>query len=223
VLELLLAATVLLAFAHLIHEDYKAYLSLGPGGTPHTFTGYLRIKTLSLFALRNPRTPAPVPSDLRQTGHLSDLPPRSGPRPRVEGIAPHRQTEQRCSARLLQLIQARIRELAKDPANRLVEGTSCFEKHGTGLFSTAPLTSTCAGEVCHVHACDGSMHMTLYPADARLVVERGWGERHPLARGGFFARFVPRHFVMVYAPRNEEELDVVMRIIGAAVWWVSGV
>lgn len=65
--------------------------------------------------------------------------------------------------------------------------------------------------------------MTLYPADAKLVIEKGWGERHPIARGGFFARFVPRHFVMVYAPRDADEVEIVARIVGAAVWWVSGV
>lgn len=45
-------------------------------------------------------------------------------------------------------------------------------------------------------------------------------ERHPLARGGFCERFVPVGFTMIYAPRNEEEVEVVMEIIKAAVCWV---
>lgn len=64
--------------------------------------------------------------------------------------------------------------------------------------------------------------MTLHPQDARLVLERGWAERHPLAKGGWLTRFVPSCFVMVYAPRTAEEVDVVMEIVGAAVWWVGG-
>jgi hypothetical protein len=28
---------------------------------------------------------------------------------------------------------------------------------------------------------------------------------------------------MVYAPRNEEEVEIVRRIVAAAVWWVGGV
>ena len=28
---------------------------------------------------------------------------------------------------------------------------------------------------------------------------------------------------MVYAPRNEEEVEVVRKIVAAAVWWVGGV
>ncbi|EOD44309.1 hypothetical protein UCRNP2_8978 [Neofusicoccum parvum UCRNP2] len=220
----LLAAILLLPPAiYLIHRDYHAFLSLGAGGTPQTLAGYLRIKLLSLFALPNTRSPAPIPADLRQNGYLASLPPRTGPRPDVVGIAPHRQTTQRSPAWIFEALAARLRDMARDPRNALVEGTSCFEKHGTGLFSLSPLTRTCRGEVCHVHGSDGSLHMTLYPADAKLVIEKGWGERHPIARGGFFSRFVPKHFVMVYAPRDEEEVEVVARIVGAAVWWVSGV
>jgi len=66
------------------------------------------------------------------------------------------------------------------------------------------------------------MHMNLHPDDARVVLERGWGERHPLARGGWMRAYVPREFVMVYAPRDRTELDVVCRIIEAAAFWVTG-
>lgn len=77
-------------------------------------------------------------------------------------------------------------------SERLQLGTSCFEKHGTALFSTAPIRKTCNGEIFHVHASDGSMHMTLHPADLKTVLEAGWAERHPLARGGWFENFVPK-------------------------------
>jgi hypothetical protein len=63
----------------------------------------------------------------------------------------------------------------------------------------------------------------MHPADAALVLSQAWGERHPLSRGGWLARFVPPGFVMVYAPRNEEEIEIVMCIVKAAAWWVGGV
>ena len=66
------------------------------------------------------------------------------------------------------------------------------------------------------------MHMNLHPDDAKAVLEKGWGERHPLARGGWMKTYVPREFVMVYAPRDRNELDVVRRIIEAAGFWVCG-
>jgi len=65
------------------------------------------------------------------------------------------------------------------------------------------------------------MHMTLHPADARVVLEAGWGERHPLARGGWFEKFVPEGFVMVYAPRGEEDVEVLVRIVEAGAWFVD--
>lgn len=66
------------------------------------------------------------------------------------------------------------------------------------------------------------MHLVLHPADSRAVLEAGWGERHPLSRGGSFERFVPVDFVMVYAPRDEQEVEMVVRIILAARWFVGG-
>jgi len=56
-----------------------------------------------------------------------------------------------------------------------------------------------------------------------VVILRGWGERHPLSSGGWLARFVPQGFVMVYAPRTEEEVLITRKIIAAAAWWVGGV
>jgi hypothetical protein len=63
------------------------------------------------------------------------------------------------------------------------------------------------------------MHLTLHPLDAKLVIEQGWGERHPLAGRG---PWVPRGFVMVYAPRDEDEVSIVMDIVRAGAWWVGG-
>jgi hypothetical protein len=56
-----------------------------------------------------------------------------------------------------------------------------------------------------------------------MVLNKGWGERHPLAKGGWFRRFVPREFTLVYAPRTEDDLEAVMQIVAASIWWVSGV
>lgn len=64
--------------------------------------------------------------------------------------------------------------------------------------------------------------MNLHPDDAKVVLENGWGERHPLARGGWLKAYVPREFIMVYAPRDPAELEVVCRIIEAAGFWVCG-
>lgn len=215
-LALALTAVVLSTLLHL-YADYKAFLALGPGGTPSNLPGYLRIKTLSLFAIRNPYLPTPT----NQQGQLRDLPARLTQRPVTRGIAPHRQTTQRASPALYHRLTAELHRLATADPERLKLGKSCFEKHGTGLFFRSPVRRTCGGEICHVHPSDGSMHMTLHPADVKVVLEAGWGEKHPLARGGWFDKFVPEGFIMVYAPGGEEDLEVLVRIVEAGTWFVG--
>jgi hypothetical protein len=232
-----------------IHRDYKSFLSLGPGGTPSTPLGYLKIKLLSILSLRDPLRPIQIPPHFRpQHGYLSYpsssssstspssstttsttsspsssvLPARPGPRPKIHGIAPQRQITQKSPPAIYTLLSTSLRSLAADPSNALLERTSCFEKHSTGLFTATPLTRVCGGEICHAHPSDGSLHLSLHPADVKILIEKGWGERHPLARGGWCRRFVPKEFVLVYAPRDEEEVGVVMRVVAASVWWVSG-
>ncbi|CAI6245823.1 unnamed protein product [Periconia digitata] len=207
-----------------IRNDYNDWLSLGPGGTPSTPFGYAKIKLLSLICLRDPLRPLSVPPHFRpQKGYLSSLPARAGKRPLVQGIAPQRQRTEKSSSDVYRSLVGSMRRLIEDPANALLERTSCFEKNSSGLFSSEPITRTCGGEVCHAHPSDGSMHMTLHPADANVVLENGWGERHPLARGGWCRKFVPREFMLIYAPRDLEEVEHAVEIISAAVWWVAGI
>jgi hypothetical protein len=43
------------------------------------------------------------------------------------------------------------------------------------------------------------------------VLENGWSEHHPLARGGWYERYVPLGFAVIYAPREDYERCVVPR------------
>lgn len=213
--------------ARRVRNDYYAFLALGPGGTPSTPRGYLRICVLRLFRLRDPLEPPSIPPFLHpQQGILKDLPKRQGRRPRVTGIAPQRQMTQRGGQVMYEALSASIRNLAQCHQDRLFLATSCFEKHSTGIFAHAAFCSriTCNGEICHSHPSDGSMHLTLHPADVKLVIESGWGERHPLARDSWWwkARIVPPGFVMIYGPRDEKDLRYITEIIRAAAWWVMG-
>ena len=74
-------------------------------------------------------------------------------------------------------------------------------------------------EIMHMHKIDSSMHLTLHPSDAAIVIKQGWGEMHPLAGQG---PWVPRGFCMIYAPRDEEDIRIIMHIVRAAAWWVGG-
>lgn len=174
---LLFALLVLPALAYLTYKDYNAFLSLGPGGTPSTFLGYLKITALRFITLRNTRVAGPIPEELQDGGYLSPIgvPKRNSKRPIVAGIAPHRQINQKPSKEIYDLLCRSIVELANDHPKKLKMATSCFEKHCSGLFSINGISKTCNGEVAHAHPFDGSLHLTLHPKDAKAVIEAGWG------------------------------------------------
>ncbi|KAF7590061.1 hypothetical protein BBP40_003314 [Aspergillus hancockii] len=144
---------------------------------------------------------------------------------------------QRINADMYGALANELHDLVDAHPSILYTGTSCFEKHSTGIFCKVRPSAlgrqgqelerhrvTCNGEVCHAHPIDGSLHLTLHPTDVRLVLEKGWGQRHPIARedSWWWRHSVPSGFVLVYAPRNEEERRQVVKIIRAAVWWVHG-
>jgi hypothetical protein len=214
-----------LPFVLAFHLRYLAYLSLGPGGTPASFLGFLKIQALGLFAVKDPFNVDPtLHTSKSSTGFLTGFPKRAGSPPEVRGVAPQRQITQKAGEKLFKRLAAHIESMAL-ASDTIIFGTSCFERHGIGLFSTTPAYPTkhrCKSEICHLHGIDGSMHMLLHPVDAQAVFDAGWGQKHPLARGGFFERFVPVGFVMVYAPRDEMDVETVMRIVRAAAWFVGG-
>jgi hypothetical protein len=63
----------------------------------------------------------------------------------------------------------------------------------------------------------GSMHLCLTLKDAAVVLEKGWAERHLLAGDDSIGFSVPRGLVLVYAPRNQDEANVCLRILRAAL------
>ncbi|KAF8539127.1 hypothetical protein BDD12DRAFT_738370 [Trichophaea hybrida] len=219
------ALLMLSILGYLTYKDYSAFLELGPGGTPSTFCGYMKITFLRIFfALGDPLCPSPIPAELENTGFLraGAISPRQDRRPDVRGIAPHRQINQIPPQDVFNYLSTSIMKLAKDYPSKFRISTSAFEKHCPGLFSLKKANPAGNGEVCHAHPSDGSLHMTLHPEDIKTVLEAGWGERHPLSRGGWCSRFVPQQFVMIYAPRSKEEVETVMEIIKASVGWISG-
>lgn len=69
-------------------------------------------------------------------------------------------------------------------------------------------------EFFHFHEmAEGSSHAILSPADASLVIERGWSERHGLSGR---ALGFPSTYVMIFAPRDEDEVEIITMIAKAA-------
>lgn len=168
--------SILLPAYRFILKDYHAFLALGPGGTPSTFAGYLRVTYLRLFTISDPfQPPSLALPTCPQGSYLQRLPPRSGPRPVTAGIAPHRQLNQKPSLDLHHAVRKGLHSLVAACPSMLRKGNSCFEKNGLALFlsaglntdppATAPpetadhptpshLNPTCqdTGEICHLHA-----------------------------------------------------------------------
>ena len=71
-------------------------------------------------------------------------------------------------------------------------------------------------EVAHVHPKENSLHVYVSPKDAKTVVSRGWGKRFPVTW------LAPPSWIMLYAPRDERELEVVKEIVRAAVCHAVG-
>ncbi|KAI8718812.1 hypothetical protein NCS52_00661200 [Fusarium sp. LHS14.1] len=207
----------------LIQNDYQNFLNLGPGGTPSTFAGYIRITWFRLWSLNDPFVPpVPDPTRLPTSGILNryHLPYRAGPRPIVAGIAPQRQIDQHGSPVCYRAVRKSMEKLASRIPKKFGTERSCLEKHGLALFARHPLQTNCQGEIVHVHDSDHSMHMCLHPDDIKEVLDKGWGQRHPLAwRSRYLKSPVSPDFVMIYAPRDDEELQVICNVIEAAIWY----
>lgn len=187
----------------LIRNDYHNFLNLGPGGTPATPAGYARLTWYRLFALRDPFSPPPRnPTKLPAAGILHGLPYRAGPRPSVAGLAPQRQLDQFGPQEMYEKLKATLLRLASENPKKFTTATSCLEKHGFALFARHPLNVCGNGEVVHLHTSEKSMHLNLHPDDIKEMLEKGWGQRHPMAWTGWVYTPVPTTFVMIYAPRG---------------------
>ena len=182
-----LLITILLPAYRLVLKDYQSFLALGPGGTPKTFLGYLRVSYLRLFTISDPFQPPTLAGAVFPTnGYLRHLSPRLGCRPTVGGIAPHRQLNQKCTTELHRLLQDALEKLAEASPSLIQKGRSCFEKHGLALFlspctqstpfgtahpRSSHLNPTCkdTGEICHLHAVVSRLvHQSL--VDVQLVM-----------------------------------------------------
>lgn len=200
-------------------RDYRGWLALGPGGLPHTPRGWL---VMAVLRARTWRVDPFGTTGLTGTGHLGDpLPVRAGPRPMVAHYPiPHRQLDQFPEPGFVSALT-----IAAFVGTRqtLTKRRSYFEKHNDAAFTAPGLPvhadgEISGGEIGHVHA-DGSLHVVLAPADAAAAIERGWGQLHP-ASGR--AAGLPATYVLVYAPRNSDEVAVAERLLDAAAAHMTG-
>lgn len=224
---------------------YRIYLDtvcLSDGKPVLSFKGWFALTTLTALAQVDVLQPPKVRiGEFSHHGYLSIFPERPGKRPMVRRIVTTEQVNQRASRTLfywtrilLQSYETRHPEYLQIKAPYLEPGNDAlFWDIGDRLAGAIYQPEEWGGEIAHVNHADGSLHVVLHPEDVRRVIEAGWGERHPLCANdkrwfrllfhGFMERRlpVPEGRVLVYAPRDEGDLQVLDAILESAVWYAT--
>jgi hypothetical protein len=147
---------------------------------------------------------------------MRTLPARAGDRPRTTPTNPHTQLDQQpTDLRWVEELAERVFALPgvnEEPSGISVPGARALVL-AQGEPAGPPEAFLIGREFAHLHpAPDHSLHAMLPEETAREAIEAGWAEPHPVALRGL----IPPTAVMLYAPRSEEELDVIESLVRAS-------
>jgi phospholipase/carboxylesterase len=151
---------------------------------------------------------------------LDELPARTGPFPRTSTNTPQEQLTDQAPPELQEQLFERLSKLpgvgTRDSAIS-VPGARAFVIRKPGGPPEAFLVPQ-VGEFAHIHPpYDGSLHLALPPALAADALAKGWSVAHPLAG----LRVTPG-MVMVFGPRDDDEVEVVAAIVATSHAWANG-
>ncbi|KAB7745768.1 phospholipase [Nostocoides sp. F2B08] len=145
---------------------------------------------------------------------------RTGVRPEVFTDIPQQQLTQNAPEDLQEELFTRVAalpEVAGGASQISVPGARAFRLPDGRGPDDAYLVPA-AREFAHLHpGYDGSLHLALPPEQAADVVAKGWGVPHMWAGTRLSAGFV-----MVFGPRDREELQTVAGIVEASHAYASG-
>src|SRR5436190_13434511 len=144
------------------------------------------------------------------------LPPRAGASPRTTPTNPHTQLDQQpTDSRLTEELARRVFALpgvVEEPSGISVPGARALVL-APGEPAGPPEAFLIGREFAHLHPDpDHSLHAMLPRDTVDEAVERGWAELHPAALRGL----IPPNAVMLYAPRDDEELEVIAMLVQAS-------
>ncbi len=216
-------------------NDFQNWKTFGTGGTPPTWSGYWRMTKIRMFRVLlfgrdNLADASALSIDGPRYLSVDGIGVRQGSRPTiVSRTMPQRQVPYRRGTvdagvdEMVQTMMANFESQYRDlldlsPSKTEGGSTDAIysKKTLTSLNDTVKSNKQIQLEIAHAHPSDGSLHVWLSQADARTVVENGWGLRFPLA-------FIDKGWTMLYAPRTMEEAEIVERIVKAGISWVTGV
>jgi hypothetical protein len=216
-------------------SDFRAWKSFGTGGTPPTWAGYwgmtkIRFNRLLLFGKDDLTDPTPLSVGGPRYLDANAIGTREGDRPKIMArTMPQRQVPYRRDdidlgvpervSNMMSKFAARHSEILELKPSKTEGGSTeaIYAKLDLPTIKEEAKTDRIlTSEIAHAHPADSSFHVWLSEADAKTVVEKGWGLRFPLS-------FVDKGWVMVYAPRTMAEVDVVEQIVKAGIGNVAGV
>jgi len=146
---------------------------------------------------------------------------RAGPPPRTYPGPPHTQLDQQPDARIRAQFGRRFGGfpgVEEQPSEiRAVPGARALRLAAD--VAAGPAEAFISGrEFAHLHALpDSSLHMVLPEPLATEAVEAGWGEFHPLA-----GTAVSATTLLVFAPRDPDEIEVVLGLLQRSYEFASG-
>ncbi|KAL5526932.1 hypothetical protein ACEPAF_8659 [Sanghuangporus sanghuang] len=218
------AAAVVLPLAL---KDYCTYRSLGKGGFTFPIVGWIVSLVLKPFGRETTSAGIYHLDDYKQAWlQAEDLSPRGRCRPKIgKHVIPHRQIEQFPDKKIQELLVKEFKTIAQSNPDLVTIGRSPHENFGDALLvhpkvqSPHEVADASWREIGHIHTNkDYSLHVTLAPQDCRLVIERGWGERHPMS--GVIK--LPKEYLMIYSPLTEDDVRLVGLILRASVGYMTG-
>lgn len=149
------------------------------------------------------------------------LPLRLGHRPQTSSAIPHVQLDQQpADGRLSDAIideAGAWPHVQEQESGVSAEGARALVLHPPA--ARGPAEAFLVGrEFCHAHPdSDHSFHATLPAELAAEAVLAGWCTPHPLVRAGK----VPPTFVMLHAPRDDSEAQVVLALVRSSFLFAS--
>jgi hypothetical protein len=197
------ASAVIVGVSRAALRDYRQWRSLGDGGVPGNAFGYAVVCALRLLK-REPLSARPYAAFAGKqfnNSWITVLPPRSGPRPSIDPHPiPQRQVDQRGQHTLIEHTQ-QLFDSVVAANSRLHFAPSGFETRHQAVTLLAA----------------DSANRVVRRAKATKVLNAGWGERHALAGLGP----LPLTYLMIYAPRCDDELAVLGDLLDAAIAYMS--
>lgn len=147
------------------------------------------------------------------------LRPRQGPPPETMPSTPHLQLSQNSSPAIKRELWQRMTSLDGVLPGR--SGVSVPDSRALHLEPRAAVGPTEAflvgTEFAHLHA-EGSLHVSLPIELAEEAISQGWAEPHPVVSMGLG----PRNWVMLYGPRDADELTTIWGLVRASHAFATG-